>query len=282
MRRRSIVLSVVAVLLTFSFQLLAEEVVQLPCPDPKPKFDHTKIDRTIKKEPEYGGKPAYRFWACGPEGKQIIAMVADESKGAGTGVDTLYVDFNANRDLTDEGEKFSPKKTVKMNLKARGMKPGWVTVNFGWANSTFEKKKINVNDPKFEYYMKGFGGFFYVEVRLKDKSWWTHSRFSDHMPWGTTRENAPVFRLGGEDWMMGNDRFIVRGRRSKDTLKIDIGRKVTPGMNIRLNGTYPFFAGSTPMPGARWVAGGHKNMRAWIEFIDHPDEAPIKLDFHET
>ena len=72
----------------------------LPCPQAKPAFDHTKIDRTLK-EPKYvSEKPAYRFFAFGPEGKSVMAMVLDESQGTGKGYDVLYIDLNLDRDIT--------------------------------------------------------------------------------------------------------------------------------------------------------------------------------------
>ena len=255
------------------------KVTVLPCPAVKARFDHTRIDRTLKKEPKYGGRPAYRFFACGPDGKSVVAVVADESKGAGTGVDTVYVDLDADRDITEPGEKFSPKKPGKMNPKARGIKPGQVRVSFGWANKSVPLSRLKVDDPKFDYFLSNEGSFFYAEARLKDKSWWTHTRFGENMPWGLTRESAPVFRLGGDEWDMHNERFVSEKRRSAET---DVGRTLVPGQNIRLDGTSPFFAGSTPVPGRRWVAGGHKNLRAKIQFLDAKDLPPVNMPMHES
>lgn len=60
--------------------------------------DLSKVDRTIKKEPAYQGKPKYCLLAFGPEAKTKIWVVLD-----GTDV---YVDRNGNGDLTDPGERF--------------------------------------------------------------------------------------------------------------------------------------------------------------------------------
>ena len=71
----------------------ARKLTVIPCPEPKTRFDYTEIDRSLK-EPEYGSaKQAYRYFACGPEGKEIVAVVADESQGTGKGVDTFYIDL---------------------------------------------------------------------------------------------------------------------------------------------------------------------------------------------
>jgi RNA polymerase sigma factor (sigma-70 family) len=55
------------------------------------------LDRTIKKEPKYAGKPLYLLLVFGAEAEFKVWAVLD-----GT---TLYVDRNGNGDLTDDGEK---------------------------------------------------------------------------------------------------------------------------------------------------------------------------------
>ena len=79
----------------------AAQVNELPHPRPRPEFDHTEIDRALGERLYASAKPAYRFFALGPEGKSIIAMVAYESKGTGTRFDMLYVDLDADHNLTD-------------------------------------------------------------------------------------------------------------------------------------------------------------------------------------
>ena len=63
----------------------------IPCPTPQPAFDPVRIDRTLK-EPKYvSEKPLYRFFAFGPEGKSVMAMVLDELQGAGKGYDVCLL-----------------------------------------------------------------------------------------------------------------------------------------------------------------------------------------------
>jgi hypothetical protein len=57
--------------------------------------DLTRIDRTIKKEPAYKGKPKYCLLVFGPEARTRVWLVLDG--------DTLYVDRNGNGDLTEPG-----------------------------------------------------------------------------------------------------------------------------------------------------------------------------------
>jgi RNA polymerase sigma factor (sigma-70 family) len=59
--------------------------------------DLTKIDRKIRKEPRYQGKPRYGLLVLGPKAETRIWLVID---GA-----TLYVDRNGNGDLTEKGEQ---------------------------------------------------------------------------------------------------------------------------------------------------------------------------------
>ena len=58
--------------------------------------DLSTIDRTIKKEPAYQGKPKYCLLAFGPEAKAKVWLVLDG--------DTLFVDRNGNGDLTEPGK----------------------------------------------------------------------------------------------------------------------------------------------------------------------------------
>jgi hypothetical protein len=64
--------------------------------------DLTKIERSLRKEPAYQTKtPKYCLLVFGPEAKTRVWLVLDGK--------TLYVDRNANGDLTDDGEKIAGK-----------------------------------------------------------------------------------------------------------------------------------------------------------------------------
>jgi hypothetical protein len=56
-----------------------------------------RIDRNIKKEPAYQGKPKYGLLVFGPEAKTCVWLVLDG--------DVLYVDRNGNGDLTEKGNR---------------------------------------------------------------------------------------------------------------------------------------------------------------------------------
>lgn len=59
--------------------------------------DLSKIDRSIRKEPTYRGKPMYCLLVFGPEAKSRVWLVRDGN--------VLYVDRNGNGDLTESGER---------------------------------------------------------------------------------------------------------------------------------------------------------------------------------
>jgi hypothetical protein len=63
----------------------------------------TRPDRRLTREPVYRGTPRYYLLAFGAEAKTSVWLVFD-----GT---TLYVDRNANGDLTEAGERFTPKQS---------------------------------------------------------------------------------------------------------------------------------------------------------------------------
>src|SRR5437762_3210437 len=61
--------------------------------------DLGKIDRTIRKEPAYQSKtPKYCLLVFGPQAKDRVWLVLDG--------DVLYVDRQANGDLTGPGNRF--------------------------------------------------------------------------------------------------------------------------------------------------------------------------------
>ena len=66
---------------------------------PAGAVDYTKIDRTIAKEPKYQGKPQYALLVFGPDAKVRVWVVVDG--------DNLYVDRNANGDLTEDEERLT-------------------------------------------------------------------------------------------------------------------------------------------------------------------------------
>jgi hypothetical protein len=67
----------------------------------RPALDLTRINRTIRKEPAYKGKPRYALIVLGPKAETRLWLVIDEK--------TLYFDRNGNGDLTEKGEQVEGK-----------------------------------------------------------------------------------------------------------------------------------------------------------------------------
>jgi hypothetical protein len=63
---------------------------------PTSAADLPTIDRTIAKEPTYRNRPKYGLLVLGPQAKTRVWLVQDGNR--------LYIDRNANGDLTEEGE----------------------------------------------------------------------------------------------------------------------------------------------------------------------------------
>ena len=243
---------------------------EMPCPDPRPAFEPAKIDRSLK-EPPYGSTtPAYRFFAFGPEGKTVVAMVADESGGTGTGVDTLYVDLDADRDLTDPNERFLLQKARPMK-KAPGAAPHLVIVSLSdWGKGIVPERKLDVPDPTFRYTLTVGSSFMRVVTATKDGSWQAPLHiYGSTVPWSTSRADAPVFRFGGGELHLRNEGFVLAPSRGRWKSERGVGRTLRPGTKLKVDAVTPFFAGSSPsvvFAQARcWVPGGHRGLRAWLE-----------------
>jgi hypothetical protein len=272
----------------------------LPCPLLPPKFDHARIDRTLK-EPKYvSEKPIYRFFAFGPEGKSVMAMVLDESQGTGRGYDVYYVDLNFDRDITGDGERFVCKKPLQATrssykapetaavacdapnpdgtptcmvgippnlMKELGVTapaapaPVWV-VNPEPADCASLARKVEVPDSLFDYFLNWGGGKWEVRSALKSGDWHTRlSVYGTGNVWSTDKARAPVYRFGGMEWDF-----------RQDGLK---GKTLKPGDGLVVETVAPFFAGSSPevKAGDCRVYGGYIHARYSLESLERPGEA---------
>jgi hypothetical protein len=71
--------------------------------------DLAKLDRNIFKEPAYNAKPLYGLLVFGPKADRRVWIVLDKSKRDGPSYDILYVDRNADGDLTASDERLVAK-----------------------------------------------------------------------------------------------------------------------------------------------------------------------------
>ncbi|MGH7139382.1 MAG: hypothetical protein ACREHD_26865 [Pirellulales bacterium] len=79
---------------------------------PAGAVDYDKIDRSIRKEPKYSGKPEYALLVFGADARRLVWMVIDG--------ETFYIDRNGDGDLTSSDEKFNQADEWK-NVEIRGL-----------------------------------------------------------------------------------------------------------------------------------------------------------------
>src|SRR5688572_13158423 len=87
---------------TLSWAILAATLAQAA-----DRSDLEKIERRITKEPSYAtARPLYGLLALGPTASSTIWLVLDKSKADLERYDILYVDLNANSDISESNERF--------------------------------------------------------------------------------------------------------------------------------------------------------------------------------
>jgi hypothetical protein len=175
--------------------------------------DLSEVDRTIKKEPAYKGKPKYCLLVFGPEAKTKVWLVLDG--------DTLYVDRNGNGDLTEAGERIAaPALRPGSNpfcTRERSIRVG--TISIGGLTHT----DLVVGQMEFRRTMPGWqedmdavwrqapdGAVYEVSVNLDPKSYEQfggaagrrvkHLAFVDRngrLAFADRPQDAPVIHFGG-------------------------------------------------------------------------------------
>jgi hypothetical protein len=75
--------------------------------DPGP-VDFTKVERSIAKPPaDLGPEPLYGLFLFGPKGEKRVWAILDRSARTEGDYDLLYLDLDADGDLTEPGERIS-------------------------------------------------------------------------------------------------------------------------------------------------------------------------------
>ena len=145
--------------------------------------DLAKIDRTIAREPKYESKtPRYSLLVFGPEAKERVWLVLDG--------ESLFVDRNANGDLTEDGER--------LGVKTPNQDP-----------AQFEPTELTLNGKQHKFMFHLFGWFEYRKGkpgRLQPSVdvWWNdEQRFGawgdeeSPLKFSDTPRTAPIVHIGG-------------------------------------------------------------------------------------
>jgi hypothetical protein len=103
--------------------------------------DLARVDRTIRKEPPYIAKvPLYGLALFGPKAEKRVWLVLDKSKPDAAGYDVLYIDRNADGDLTGPGKRVEVQggelKLGELTDPASGAKHSQFTVRLWGAEPT--------------------------------------------------------------------------------------------------------------------------------------------------
>jgi len=84
------------------------------------------VDRRIPKEPAYiATPPLYGLLVFGPSAQKRIWMVLDHSNRGAERYDILYVDLNANGDLTEPSERLVGRRKVFVGQPGAGASTFW-------------------------------------------------------------------------------------------------------------------------------------------------------------
>ena len=203
------------------------------------------VERTLIKEPRYESTPKYSLILLGSRGDVRVWMVEDGKR--------LFVDKNANGDLTDDGPPIEPSDLRKMGSER------WdfnylldaITPAGGRSRHThFDLRRWNYGEKDDSY-----GLSLSVDGQLPLYAGWFGTF------WSEKRETAPVIHFGGPftPKLLRSKEFTIRpGRQSvslgfmnpgsgagaESRVSIDaLPRHVVPTLNIE----WPTAGGSPPL-----------------------------------
>jgi hypothetical protein len=144
-----------------------------------------KLDRTLTKEPTYRSTPKYSLMLLGANGDVKVWMVEDGKR--------LYVDKNANGDLTDDGPPIEPSDVRSMGNRGAGG-DHWdfnyvlaaITPPDGLQHTHFNLRRWNYGAEEDSY-----GLSLSVGDRLPMYAGWFGTF------WSAKAKTAPVIHFGG-------------------------------------------------------------------------------------
>lgn len=195
--------------------------------------DEVGINREIVREPEYTSKPRYCMLLLGEKAKAPVWIVQDGKK--------LYVDQNANRDLTDDGgpilptnvrEIGAPTVTKRQFEKPKVTGRKWdgdylldeITPADGSRHSKFRLLRWNYGEPE-----DGYGLSLRLNGEIPMYAGWTPI-------WAESPAAASVIHFGGmvQPKLLRMDDFVVdSGARRLSIAFVNYGHG--PGAHSRLS-----------------------------------------------
>ena len=142
--------------------------------------DLSMIDRSIGDEPQYKSQPRYCLLVFGEKARTRVWLVEDG--------ETIYVDRNANGDLTEKLEAIEPtKKRDLQDYREAAYEGGELVPADGSPKHT--------DFQLIQYQTAGKPVHYIVKVRVNGK----HRQFAGWRPiFSESRQNANVIHFGGE------------------------------------------------------------------------------------
>lgn len=204
----------------------------------------SRVDRTLSHEPTYQTMPKYCLLTLGGTGGAKVWMVEDGKR--------LFVDKNANGDLTDDGPPLAPSKvrTLTSNSWDFEYVLDAITPTSGTYHADFVLRRWNYDEPADSY-----GLSLSVAGQMPMYAGWFGTF------WSTNRVQAPVIHFGGpftprllrrEDFPLGetNQRLSLcflnpgSGAGTESRLSIDaLPRTIVPKLQIE----WPATPGAAPL-----------------------------------
>jgi len=203
-----------------------------------------QLDRTIIKEPAYQSTPKYSLITLGKSGDVKVWMVEDGRR--------LFVDKNANGDLTDDGPPIEPGKVRRLDATRWDFEYllNAITPANGSRHTNFVLRRWNYDDKEDNY-----GLSLSVDGQMPMYAGWFGTF------WSTNREQAPVIHFGGpftpkllrrKEFTIGETQLRLSlcfvnpgsGAGADSRLSIDaLPRFVVPELNIE----WPAAGGGAPL-----------------------------------
>jgi len=162
-------------------------------PDDTPKFvpvDFAKVERRIAKEPKYVAPPLYALFLFGPKGEMRVWAVLDKSDAKLPYYDVVYLDKNADGNLTSPKERFQGKLNPKL---ARAGVSMWISTG----NLTVKGTKEVHENLRFATIPKTGrkGVWFSMMWRGKERVAGGSARTGyDSTVWSPVAAKAPILR----------------------------------------------------------------------------------------
>jgi len=202
------------------------------------------FDHTIIKEPSYQSTPKYSLITLGNSGDVKVWMVEDGKR--------LFVDKNANGDMTDDGPPIEPSNVRDLGANRWDFEylVDAITPTNGSRHASFVLRRWNYNEKEDSY-----GLSLSIDGQMPMYAGWFGTF------WSTNREKAPVIHFGGpftpkllrrKEFMIGEAQQRLdlcflnpgSGPGAESLLSIDaLSRNAVLNLNIE----WPTAGGSAPL-----------------------------------